>query len=290
MLRSTSDSTVRELLGFLLETRRPDGGWPYYAGKSSRLEPTCWALLALGAAGASISDAPLASWPRQEGLFLDRSGGDVNIGFNGLAAVVLASQGTRDDALIEGLLGVPGVQLPESQVNRQDNSLRGWPWVDGTFSWVEPTAWAVVGLKKLTASGRSSPMAERLEEAERMLADRVCQEGGWNYGNSNMLGSELEPHVPTSALGLIALRDQPDLPAVVKTLDWLQANRLRERSAMALGLTRIALGLFDRPVDDLAQALEAEWRDSRYLGNVHVTGIALYALAASETGYEAFRV
>src|SRR5262245_57395754 len=27
-------------------------GWPYYRGKSSRVEPTCWALLALG-----------ASWP-----------------------------------------------------------------------------------------------------------------------------------------------------------------------------------------------------------------------------------
>src|SRR5690606_5097664 len=126
----------------------------------------------------------------------------------------------------------------------------------------------------------SDAVEARIEEAERMLADRVCREGGWNYGNSNMLGADLEPHVPTSALGLIALRDRSNLPAVAKTLAWLEANRLRERSAMALGLARIALGLFDRSSDDVEEALEMEWRKSRFLDNVHVAAIVLYALTA----------
>lgn len=233
---------------------------------------------------------PLASWPRRAGLFVDRSSGEVNIGFNGLAAVLLASRRLRDDALAEGLLGIAGIQLPESRVNRQGNALRGWPWFDGTFSWVEPTAWALIGLKKLAAARPSDAVEARIGEAERMLADRVCREGGWNYGNSNMLGADLEPHVPTSALGLIALRDRSNLPAVAKTLAWLEANRLRERSAMALGLARIALGLFDRSSDDVEEALEMEWRKSRFLDNVHVAAIVLYALTAAASGFEAFRV
>ena len=36
----------------LLETRNGDGGWGYEPGRTSRLEPTCWALLALGGAQA----------------------------------------------------------------------------------------------------------------------------------------------------------------------------------------------------------------------------------------------
>ena len=39
---------------------------------------------------------------------------------------------------------------------RQDGSLQAWSWVDGTFSWVEPTAWCLLLLKKwrLQAAGR----------------------------------------------------------------------------------------------------------------------------------------
>jgi hypothetical protein len=33
----------------LLSGTNPDGGWAYYHGHASRLEPTCWALLALHA-------------------------------------------------------------------------------------------------------------------------------------------------------------------------------------------------------------------------------------------------
>ena len=75
----------------LLAARNPDGGWPYYAGKTSRLEPTAWALLALRAAGDRVSLDPLLAWPRRDGWFLDRSSDAVNVGFNGLLAVALGA-------------------------------------------------------------------------------------------------------------------------------------------------------------------------------------------------------
>jgi hypothetical protein len=43
---------------------------------------------------------------------------------------------------------------PEFQ---QDHAHRGWPWIETTFSWAEPTNWCLLALKKLrrmnTANG-----------------------------------------------------------------------------------------------------------------------------------------
>ena len=74
-----------------------------------------------------------------------------------------------------------------------------------------------------------------------MLADRCCVSGGWNYGNSNVLGKELSPYVPTTAVALLALQDRPALPEVARSLEWLAANWHRERSALALSLTLLAM-------------------------------------------------
>ena len=74
-----------------------------------------------------------------------------------------------------------------------------------------------------------------------MLADRCCLSGGWNYGNSNVLGKELSPYVPTTAVALLALQDRPALPEVVRSLEWLAGNWHRERSALALSLTLLAM-------------------------------------------------
>ena len=60
----------------LLSGRNQDGGWPYYAGKTSRLEPTCAAFLALGptieAGGATftstVDDAGKVTFSNSEGV------------------------------------------------------------------------------------------------------------------------------------------------------------------------------------------------------------------------------
>lgn len=281
------------LTGRLLSMRNPDGGWPYYARKTSRLEPTCWALLALQAAGEQVSLDVLQQWPRREGWFVDKSSDAVNVAFNGLAALTLAGLSAPPEIsapLVGALVASKGARIDASRINRQDNSLQGWSWTAGTFSWVEPTAWGMLGLKRLARPPRGPEVSGRLDEAERLLGDRVCREGGWNHGNSNMLGTELPPYQSTSALGLLALGDRRDTEPAARTLRYLEQSRLSERSAISLGLTGIALGIFGRPAHDVAAALEAEASRTGFLGNAHAMAVAVYAVAAAPRGFAAFRV
>ncbi|MBK5297495.1 MAG: hypothetical protein JJE40_10085 [Vicinamibacteria bacterium] len=247
-------------------------------------------MLALHAAGERVTPDPLAEWPRRDGWFLDRSSGAVNVGFNALAAIVLAALARNTPAvhaLTAALVSARGMKLPQSPGFVQNNALQGWPWIDGTFSWVEPTALAVIALKRLRSMSEAQA---RVAEGQRLLLDRVCRVGGWNYGNANALGSQLEPQTPPTALALMALRDHADTDAVRRSRQYLSTHRLDEWSGLALGLTRVALGVFDEPAPELADAIDQEWRRSAFLGNLHVTALALYAEAAAAGGYEAFRV
>jgi hypothetical protein len=274
------------LLERLRAMRNPDGGWPYYAGKTSRLEPTCWALLALQAAGEKASLDVLQQWPRSEGWFVDRSSDAVNVAFNGLAAFTLCALRAGPEVtqpVVRQLLAFKGEKYPQSSHYRQNNSLQGWSWVSGTFSWIEPTAWAVLALKKL----RVSEARARLDEAERLLADRVCKGGGWNFGNSNVLGQELGPYVPTTALTLLSLSDRADAPHVRSSVEYLWSHRLDERSGPALGLSAIALNVYGRDPKDALETLRHEWTRTAFVGNICTLAIACCALTGS---HEVFRL
>ena len=41
--------------------------------------------------------------------------------------------------------------------------------------------------------------------SERMLLDRRCRDGGWNFGNRRVLGADLPSYPETTALALMAL-------------------------------------------------------------------------------------
>jgi len=72
----TSDSRIRQierLRHLLQDSRNVGGGWGYQPGKASRLEPTCWALLA--DTGRAPNLEVLLRWPqRDDGLLLARRG------------------------------------------------------------------------------------------------------------------------------------------------------------------------------------------------------------------------
>ncbi len=290
-------SLADELRSTLLAARNPDGGWPYYKGKASRLEPTCLAILALGSArtdaarGVAVDTSLLDAWPRRDGLFLDGPG-EINYAFNGLAGVVLSVTPRRPIAadLESALVRARAVQLPPSTVNRQDNAVQAWPWFDGTFSWVESTAWCLLALKRLSGVPRAASIGRRLEEGQRFLADRVCSEGGWNYGNSNVFGSELTPQVPTTALALLSLQDVKPTPYIARSLSYLETHQQEETGGMALSFACIGLAIYDKPYPGARAALEQDWRRGRFLDNLHVTALALYALGAGEHRCEALRV
>ena len=299
----TSPASCGEALRrFLLEVRNPDGGWGYYPGHQSRLEPTSWAHLALGTTvseGTAVTRGPwatLGQGPRVQGLLVDASDIRPNLGFNGLATVALLQNRTAERrrearTSIDALVSHVGVTLPPSPGSSQDNSLEGWPWVDQTFSWVEPTGWCLLACKTwIRTSPAERALLRRIDSAERVLFDRVCHGGGWNYGNSTVLEQRLEPFVPTTALGLLALQDRRDHPVVVESLRRLEEIWPTQVSGMALSLTLICFAVFGLSSSAVERDLLDQWERFEFFQNVHVAAMALFALQGESNGVSAFRV
>jgi hypothetical protein len=293
---STPEASRRRAL---LELAAPSGGWPYYPDRASRIEPTCWALLALGPAASRAPEAAtvgarafLRTLQRPDGLLVEPATPGPNYGWNGLALLALNAQEDLDvvDRLSTGLLAVKGIQIEDDgrSVVRVDSRLQAWSWTEGTFSWVEPTACCLLALKVRRVGGPA--VAQRISEAEAVLVDRVCEPGGWNYGNSQVLAQDLRPYVPTSALALLALQDKRDHPVVRRSLAWLDANALSEPSTMALSLAAICLHVYGRPIDHVLAQLDAQQERTRALGNIHLAAMAAYALGLPTHRAVAMRV
>jgi len=276
-----------ELSQALAESRRRDGAWGYYPGRAGRLESTCWALLALARhRGATVDIAPLRGWPAQKGWLIDVPGAPVNVAFNALAAVVLLQHPDGRPLaapIVSNLVSTQGMALPQSDAIRQDNSLQAWPWIDETFSWVEPTAWSLLALKSARRQGigQSSAIDVRISAGERLLVDRASRRGGWNYGNSNVYGQELWPYVPTTALALMAMQDRRAEAVVRAALQSLQKDSETERSAFALALAAICLRVYGVTASAIESALVDYLELSRSIGNLVGLAMGLYALSGA---------
>lgn len=114
--------------------------------------------------------------------------------------------------------------------------LRGWPWVLGTHSWIEPTALAVIALKT-TGQGQHG----RVREAIRMMLDRQLLHGGWNYGNTLVFGRELHPMPESTGAALTALAGEVDRQTISRSLDYLQGEADRLRTPISLGWVLLGL-------------------------------------------------
>ncbi len=295
-----------EVIARLRQRLRADAqraGWGYYAGKSGRVEPTGWALLALAVDrdASQRGDWPaflqqhlslLSASQQADGLLRDGDAPFANFGANGFVSVVLSAPGVSSPAsvnsrLLAGLADMKGVRLEQNDP-KQDNQLQGWPWVQDTFSWVEPTAWSLLALKRAHAAPAGA--AARVAEADKLLLNRVCVTGGWNYGNASTLGQDLRGYVPTTAIGLLAMGNRKALEPVQRSMRWLSANRLSESSTMALSLTVMALSLYGEDAADVEARLLDVVERSEQAGHLQAIAMAAYALSSSEHNLEAFRV
>lgn len=267
--------------------RNADGGWAYHFGKRSRLEPTSWALLALWQTDAQPPGLEvLREWQRDSGWLTDVAGAPANHAFNAIAGLTLLQSPSTSrlaETIVRLLIASKGVRLPPDDVIRQDGSLQAWSWVEGTFSWVEPTAWSVLLLKQRLLRGPYPDAAERVRVGERMLNDRACRSGGWNYGNSSVYGQDLLPYVPTTALALLALQDRRREPVVTRGLDRLQRDIVSERSVMALSLAIICLRIYGLPTagpeQELMKLVSQAHADMEMDRDLLGLAMALYALS-----------
>jgi Prenyltransferase and squalene oxidase repeat len=247
-------------LEFLCASQNPDGGWGYFPGKGSWLEPTAYAMLALrGPNSKAALNAVwnrawnlVRSWQRPDGSF--RPSGEVEDGTWVTAlAVTAASVNQRDDASIRAavdwLLSVVGAEhnvwtrtgsFLHLLKARLDVSHEGWPWREGNASWIEPTAHTLVALKQVADWYRPGEVEARIRDGEALILSRRCTDGGWNYGTPNMLFVEQPSYPETTALALLGLegRNPRDFPGA---LDFAERSRQETKSSLGRAWLQIAL-------------------------------------------------
>lgn len=225
---------VQSRLEFLVRSQNADGGWGYFPGKQSWLEPTAYAALALiGAAGseAVVGRAwdRVMSWRMGDGGW--RPGGAVDQSTWVTALVLLLGTALgADSKLLSGaagwLLAVSGQEsrllsrlfsyfhLLQTEVNVQH---RGWPWAVGNSSWIEPTALTVLALKKCGDKVAGPGARARIVDGEELILSRRGRDGGWNCGNPNVLKYDLPSYPESTAIALVGLQGRvaPELAGAV---------------------------------------------------------------------------
>lgn len=244
-------------LELLHRSQNSDGGWGYFAGKQSWLEPTTYAMLALQnstGAEALLERAwrLVCSWQRQDGSV--RPGSQVQEGTWVTAhAVTLAcvrrSWDTNIRNAVDWLLGVTGAEHSFTMraasyfhllKTKLDVSHQGWPWHGGNASWIEPTSLTLVALQKARQFYKNPELDRRIRDGESLILTRRCSDGGWNCGNPNVLNYDLPSYPETTALALIGLqgRAAKDLTGPVQV-----ARRLRKETKSSLAKAWLDIAL-----------------------------------------------
>ncbi|HTU89908.1 MAG TPA: DUF362 domain-containing protein [Gemmataceae bacterium] len=247
-------SQTFDLLEELAALACPGGGWGYTADQPPHLEPTCLALLALSRQPQRFAAAiesgrnslrpcaaddgmyrlgrcrPEAIWPTALVLFTQATLGESGDSLQQTAAALLACKGRQGDS-------------QDSDISDIDDHLIGWPWAEGNFSWVEPTAWACLALRRI-----GQERHPRVEEGLRLLRDRILKEGGVNYGNRRIFGISLEPIPTPTALMLLALQGRHDEPSLAASVEYLRRTAENSDDLEHLCWARLALDVYsDRP-------------------------------------------
>ncbi|HEV7224693.1 MAG TPA: hypothetical protein VGN42_18425 [Pirellulales bacterium] len=238
----------------ILKGLAAETAWSYRAGGTLAAEPLSLAALALAGHGrtadAQRAGQRLASLASADGSVCPKLGEAAPGWPTGLAVLAWTAVANKtpdpfSDFLERGvawLLASGGETSPRNADIGHDSSLRGWPWVQGTHSWIEPTATNVLALK---ATGRSEH--PRTREAVRLLIDRLLPEGGCNYGNTTVFGQMLRPHLEPSGLALAALAGERDASGrIERTIAYLEQSLHRETTSMSLAYGLIGLAAHDR--------------------------------------------
>ena len=205
-----------------------DGGWGYFPGKESWLEPTAYALLALAGrptARPAIERARrlLCSWEVGSGGWRACARVTEAHWATSLMVTFHSALGIHDRATccgVDWLLSTRGAETRavarlahwlSPRTVEFDPALSGWPWQAGTSSWVEPTAHALMALGRVARTSEHAGLDARIAMGHAMLLERRCRDGGWNYGNRRVLGADLPSEPETTALALMALDGDPEI-------------------------------------------------------------------------------
>jgi squalene cyclase len=248
----------------------PEGGFAMHGNEFFRPDSTAWAVMALDVysdrrdltltacrrlAKSQLSDGrvaiidahPKSYWPTALSLM----------------AWLMLGGFERESALaLQFLLTSFGKHWPkkEDAAVSHDTSIKGWPWVENTHSWVEPTAMAVLALRACGYARHS-----RVSEAIKMILDRQLPAGGWNYGNTKVYGKILRPNLACTGSALSALSGQVDQKEVELSIGYLHRQIQNVRTPLTLSWAIFGLTAWsNRPCDAQEWILESLSFQKRY--------------------------
>ena len=293
---------------FLLETQNPDGSWGYTPGKVGALEPTAYACLSLigipnahsnlqkGIENIRATQSPEGGWAgsssdNQPAPWATALAGFVLLNSEGL----ITASGFAADFIVNAVEKTPrhwmlriAEWMQSWDPSYVDKNLRGWNWNSGTATWIEPTTYALIFLKRFVRMGgwahenRAHNLNKITREADELIYARTCKGGGWNYGNSRVLGEELRPYPLTTALALIALQDSPNRVENRDSLEYLKKSIDDEKSALALSFATISLQIYGVETSRIIQEIADLYKETQFFSNVRTTALALLALQSKD--------
>lgn len=283
---------IKSAQDFLLRSQLPGTGWGYSNNSPEAYpEPTCYSLLALADTSFSPTDSLtwLSSLVSSDGKLYLPNDNMPNWATSPLIITLIRLNQLPEvrTSSVNWLLEWKSLTGDSTGVALLDGSLVGWSWISDTFSWVEPTSYAVLALKFAGLKTHA-----RVKEGEAVVFDRMCVRGGWNFGNPVVFGKELDPSAVDTALALFALQDLPDPDNKIDmSLNVLEQRTIRFPSALSLALTILCLNIYNRPIDQFVDLLltrqesDGSWKQMNWW-----TALAALALQAVDGGENVFRL
>jgi hypothetical protein len=226
---------------------RPDG--------SARPDATCWAILALQAAGRNSDVIPKA---RRSLAHAQGRDGRICVSpltpdacwptpLAVLAWLRVAEYEMPRQKAIRFLLEVEKIRLVSAAESGDghDAMIKGWPWTDGTHPWVEPTAYGLMAMRTCGYLVHS-----RTSDAIHLLLDRQLPSGGWNTGNTITFGKEMLPTPESTGVALAALSGLTPKASIAKSIAYLESQLASLDTPMSLAWTILSLRTWQERVDE----------------------------------------
>ncbi len=264
----------------ILNRAHPNGGFRTHDNGKERVDSTAWATIILSHFHPDLS---LLAQSRDYLTAFQLKDGRVSLAsdhpnaFWPTPLAILAWQDSQDHRshhtqAIQFLLHISGKHWKKTpqQVYGHDPSLRGWPWIEHTHSWVEITAISMIALHR--AGHANHP---RMEEATHMLLDRQLPHGGWNYGNTSVFDQELYPSPEDTGAALSALSERVPESRIKKSLDYLLSESPRLRTPIALGWSLLGLNAWGKGPRQTKLWIEETFNRGKRYGSYDTASLCL---------------
>ena len=275
----TQERSYKGALAYLSKLQREDGLWPYTEKHDGALEPSCWAAIALRSDRACLNRFlnQLLKLQNKDGGWSNDSARLSSDWTTGIAlmtlrilqsnANILAIDLDHESSEIDQAIKHATDWLIDNRCQKYGPSARfalllwkgpeydydrGWPWTQDTFDWVEPTAYALLALRKLRFS-EDEKFKRIISLAESYLLKLCCPQGGWNCGDRSPIGTVIPADMQFSALALLALATKQTTPEVLKSIKLLQDRKMESRAECAWA--GLALRRFDKLTSNLRQQI-----------------------------------